>query len=117
MIVTVTLNAALDRSLTVPEFCTRHNVSRASYYKLRRLGLGPDEMRMPGTCIVRITPEADRAWRERMTELSKSEAVALEARRRQQQAVVAATASADSDKHVSRRNAARKSRPQRRARR
>ena len=60
-------------SKTIPQFCEAENLSASSYFKLKRLGLGPDEMRFPGTEIVRITPEAHRAWRERMTELESNQ--------------------------------------------
>jgi hypothetical protein len=41
--------------------------------KLRRLGLTPDELYVPGTNIGRITPEADRAWIARMAELTPAQ--------------------------------------------
>jgi hypothetical protein len=69
-------------SKTIPQFCEVENLSASSYFKLKRLGLGPDEMRFPGTEIVRITPEAHRAWRERMTELSQTKQAELERQRR-----------------------------------
>ena len=69
-------------SKTIPQFCEAENLSASSYFKLKRLGLGPDEMRFPGTEIVRITPEAHRAWRERMTELSQTKQAELERQRR-----------------------------------
>lgn len=115
-----------EPSLSVRDFCVLHKIARATYYKMKRAGHGPDELRVPGTYVIRILPESERAWRERMTELSKSDAVALAKHRRQQQAVAAANASAESDKHVSRRREAaerkaarivRRERSQRRARR
>jgi len=46
---------------TVDDFCTRHNISRASFYNLRKAGIGPREMRVLGRIM--ITPEAARDWR------------------------------------------------------
>jgi hypothetical protein len=46
---------------TIPEFCRRHRISEAFYYKLRSLGLGPDETRLGARVI--ITKEAGAEWR------------------------------------------------------
>jgi len=48
------------RSLTIVQFCRRHQISRSTYYELRRRGLGPKEMHVLGA--VRISPRADREW-------------------------------------------------------
>jgi hypothetical protein len=48
-------------SKTIDEFCTAERISRAMYYKLRRLGKGPREMAV-GTHR-RISPEAQADWR------------------------------------------------------
>jgi hypothetical protein len=50
-------------SKTVDEFCRDNRISRSFYYKMRRLGIGPDEMRHGA--IVRITREAEAAWQRR----------------------------------------------------
>ena len=50
-----------NRSETFAEFARAEG-------KLKKLGLGPDVLRVPGTRIERITPEARQAWRERMAE-------------------------------------------------
>ena len=50
-------------SMTVDQFCARNSISRSAFYKLRRLGLGPDEMRYLN--IVRITFEAEARWLQR----------------------------------------------------
>jgi hypothetical protein len=55
-----------ERSLTIPEFCAAEQISEPTYYKMRSLGLGPQEMRFPGLRAVRITPQARDAWRKRM---------------------------------------------------
>jgi hypothetical protein len=36
-------NAVERAAYTIPEFCDAHRISRAHYYNLKRLGLGPDE--------------------------------------------------------------------------
>lgn len=54
-----------ERNLTIREFCTLQRLSKVSYFNLRRLGLGPDEVRV-GRHIT-ITPEAVREWEQRHT--------------------------------------------------
>lgn len=71
-----------QRSKTIAEFCEAEGLSPSSYYKLRRMGLGPDEIRVPGLEIIRITVTAHREWRERMTKLSQSKQGELERERR-----------------------------------
>jgi hypothetical protein len=46
---------------TIDEFCKRHKISTAFYFKLRKQGLGPREIRL-GSRVV-ISHEAGRAWR------------------------------------------------------
>lgn len=51
------------------EFCKAHGVSKSFYLKLRRMGLGPDELNLStGTQRSRpiITVEAAAAWRKKM---------------------------------------------------
>jgi hypothetical protein len=55
-----------NRSETFAEFARAEGFSLSTFYKLKKLGLGPDVLRVPGTRIERITPEARQAWRERM---------------------------------------------------
>ena len=83
-----------DDSRTIGEFCDIEGISRSTYFKMRRLGFGPDETRVPGTKIVRITPETHRKWRARMQALAHEEAAKLEAQRRRTQAAVAGKLSA-----------------------
>jgi hypothetical protein len=90
-----------NRSETFAEFARAEG-------KLKKLGLGPDVLRVPGTRIERITPEARQAWRERMAELAKSETAQLEAERRRAQAAEAGKLAAQSPNHVSRRTAKRR---------
>jgi hypothetical protein len=103
-------NAALvvsctDSALTIAQFCRAEHLSKSSYYELRRRGLGPDELRLPGTKIIRITAEARAAWRERMAEFARSEAAQLEAERRRKMASVAGQVAARSPRHISRHHA------------
>ncbi len=98
----------MSSSETIAEFCLKERISRAAYYDLRKRGLGPDEFQIPGTRIKRITPEAHAAWRERMTELAKSEAGRLEAERRRELAKAAGEKAAASPKHVTKARARRR---------
>lgn len=50
-------------SMTIETFCERNEISRSFYYKMKRLGIGPDEMRYGE--IVRITYKAEAAWLKR----------------------------------------------------
>jgi hypothetical protein len=90
-------------SKTIAEFCAAENISKSVYYDLRRRKLGPEESRIFGTTIVRITNESHVAWRENMAELAKSKAAELEAVRRRAQTAAAGKIAAKSPLHVSRR--------------
>ena len=58
------LDRAVDTSYSssIDEFCASEGISRGQYYKLRKEGRGPREMRLAGQ-LVRITPEAKAEWR------------------------------------------------------
>jgi hypothetical protein len=92
-----------ERSQTRGEFCDTERISLSSYFKLKARNLAPEETVVPGTKIIRIVPEARRAWHARMAELAKSEAAQLEAERRREQAVAAGRIAARSPLHASRR--------------
>jgi hypothetical protein len=93
-----------ERALTIREFCEAENISTASYFKMRRLGVGPREERVPNTTIIRISPEARRAWHARLAEMHQSRDADLQARRRSAQATRAGKMAAASPLHVSKRN-------------
>ena len=59
---------------TIPEFCVRNKICRAYYYKLRPLGLAPDEMRVGSKVL--ISKEAAAVWRRKM-ETANSERLPL----------------------------------------
>jgi hypothetical protein len=48
--------------LKITEWCAKRRISRAEYYKLRKLGKSPRTIEVEG--IIRITAEADREWAE-----------------------------------------------------
>jgi len=48
-------------SLTIPQFCADEQFSRPFYFKLRKRGKGPREIRLGRA--VRITRQARRDWR------------------------------------------------------
>jgi hypothetical protein len=95
------------RSQTPTEFCFAEHLSKSTYHELKKRGLGPVELVVPGTKIIRITPEARDAWHAKMAELSKSESAQLEAERRREIAAIAGKIAAQSPRHVSRRHQAR----------
>jgi hypothetical protein len=49
-------------SFSIDTFCARNEFSRGFYYKLKRTGRGPREMRVDG--LIRITAEAEREWQK-----------------------------------------------------
>jgi hypothetical protein len=100
--------------LTIDAFCKIEGMSRATYYKLKRLGLGPEltEIIIPaepgvnhgrGLNFVRISAEAHRAWRQKIAKARASKASELEAARAHAQRVAAAKLAAASPARVSRR--------------
>jgi len=95
--------AGEDRSMTIAAFCAAEAFSKAQYFKLKRLGLGPAEFRIPGTALIRISPQARADWHARMADLQNSRQAKLEAERRRQQSRDAARCSAASPNHVSKR--------------
>ena len=99
-----------DSSQTIGEFSDAEGISLSQYFKIRRRGLGPDEFRLPGTKIIRITPKARADWHARMDELQNGRAAKLEAARRRDQAVEAGRAAAKSPRHISRRKSSRRRR-------
>lgn len=48
-------------AFSIGEFCYRHNISKAHYYNLKKLNLGPREMDVHGRKI--ISKEAEIDWR------------------------------------------------------
>ena len=55
----------MRRDLTIPKFCRKHRIGRSTYYDLQARGLGPKLTRI-GDRGVRISPEADQEWVEKM---------------------------------------------------
>ena len=97
----------VESSKTIKQFCQAENLSLSSYFKMRRLGHGPRELHVPGTEIIRITPDAHREWREMLEELGQTKAADLERQRRSAQRRAAGASAAASPRHVSRQMPAR----------
>ncbi len=93
---------AVPPAETIDDWRKAEALSKASFYKLGKLGLAPHTYRVPKTKIVRVT-ESHASWRERMTALSASKAAELETARRRELASVAGKRAAASADHVSRR--------------
>jgi hypothetical protein len=49
-----------EKDMLVPEWCTKHRISRSFYYVLKTQGKGPRELRL-GSKIL-ITHKADAEW-------------------------------------------------------
>jgi hypothetical protein len=92
-----------DRSLTIGEFCDIENFSKSYYYSLRKRGLAPDELRTPGSDLVRISASARRAWHAKLEAMARTEAAAIEHLRLVEQRRAAGKLAAESPRHVSNR--------------
>ncbi len=53
-------------AMSVAEFCARHDISRQTFYMLRRDGDGPKIMKVRNRTLVSDEAAAD--WRQQMTE-------------------------------------------------
>ena len=47
-------------AMSIDTFCERNEISRSFFYKMRRLGIGPAEMKLGS--IIRISYAAEAAW-------------------------------------------------------
>jgi hypothetical protein len=61
------LAALAIKAFTIKEFCRTHRLSVSTYYKLKKLGLGPREKHIDSRVI--ITQEAAAEWRAGNDEL------------------------------------------------
>jgi hypothetical protein len=88
-------------SKSVPDWCAFRGYSEATFYKMKRAGLAPEVLVIPGFNVPRITARADREWQERMARLAQEKVARRERQRRSDLARAAGQAAAKSDKHVS----------------
>jgi hypothetical protein len=95
-------------------WCHAKGFSISTGYEIKKSGMGPKLLEVPGVRGARVTPEADAAWEQRMAELAKSEAAQLEADRRREIAAVAGRIAAASPR--SKRGTADHKQPKRRRR-
>jgi hypothetical protein len=51
-------------AFTIRQFCESHNISHSGYYELKKLDLGPTEMKIGRKKL--ISQEAAAEWRRRM---------------------------------------------------
>jgi hypothetical protein len=61
------------RAYRIIEFCAAHGVSRAKYYQLKNLGLGPRETDAGGVII--ITEEDAARWRKQRSAASRRSSI------------------------------------------
>jgi hypothetical protein len=92
--------AAEPLAFTIRGFCKVHGLSVASYYALKKLGLGPREMHLAGN-LIRISAEAAAAWRKERENPKDDEAkqLALLAEQRQERSRKAAKKAIESPEH------------------
>lgn len=62
------MNAMPSSVLTIPQFCERFDLSLSTYYRLRRNGHGPRELRVGRRVIIPVTAADD--WAETLTTLN-----------------------------------------------
>jgi hypothetical protein len=93
----------------IRQFCEVEGFTAGYYHKLRRLGLGPRERRLPGG-IVQIMPEDRLAWRERMANPTPAAADLIEREKqdRLERTRKAAARAVASVNHISKRRRAAK---------
>jgi hypothetical protein len=105
---TMPVNGAPE-SMTISEFCQVEKISVPLYYKLKKKGLAPDEVRIdvPGVRVIRITPTSRARWHAMLAERAATKESELERQRRAAQRVAAGRAAAASPQHVSRKGNAR----------
>lgn len=58
-----------QQAYSIDQFCAAHGFGRSTYFKLRKEGKGPREIRVATKPI--ITVESARAWREKMATQSQ----------------------------------------------
>ena len=92
--------AAEPLAFTIRGFCKVHGLSVASYYALKKVGLGPREMHLAGN-LIRISAEAASAWRKERENPKADEAkqLALLAEHRQERSRKAAKKAIESPEH------------------
>ena len=92
--------AAEPLAFKIREFCKAHGLSVASYYMLKKLGLGPREMHLAGN-MIRISAEAAAAWRKERENPKADEAKELArlAEQRQERSRKAAKRAIESPEH------------------
>jgi hypothetical protein len=61
--------AAGRKAASIEEFCEAHDLSRASFYNMRKAGIGPREMRVGARVL--ISDEAAADWRREREVASK----------------------------------------------
>ena len=91
------------RAFSIQDFCFRNSISTTTYFKLRRNGLAPLEMKLGRA--VRISAEAETVWRQQRERPSDTESrlIQREAEARVRRAKKAGAASVASPNHVSKR--------------
>jgi hypothetical protein len=88
-------------SKSLPEWGAFHKLSKATVYKMKRAGLLPELLIVPGFNVPRVTARADREWEERMKRLAQEKTAKLEQARRVEHARRAGQAAARSENHIS----------------
>jgi hypothetical protein len=77
-------NSIFEPSYTITDFCKAENISQPTYFELRAVGLGPQEMRFPGKTLVRITHRDRLAWQDMLRNPTPEQAELIEKMRQRQ---------------------------------
>lgn len=61
---TIQSNVTGRKAFSISEFCALHNISRSTFYNLKKVGKAPAEMEVMGRRL--ISEEAAATWRRQM---------------------------------------------------
>ena len=94
-----------ERAYTIEQFCFVENISKATFYKMKRQGTGPAIHYLPvgSATLPRISAQSRRDWHAQLRALQISEAAELLNERKRAQAAEAGRLAARSPLHVSNR--------------
>jgi len=88
-----------SRALSITDFCYVEGISTYAYKDLRKRDLIPKETRIPGSQIVRISPQARRDWHARLEQADAQKQIERDRERRTEIAQRAGKLAVQSFKH------------------
>jgi len=88
-------------NLLLPELCAVDRISLTTYFKMKKLGIGPRETHFLDA--IRVTPEDRRAWHRKLQKQHEKKSSQLAQERRNAMRRIAGRMAAASPRHVSKR--------------